>query len=140
MTPIQAAQVSSLVRQIRQYDANFQYSTIAPRGYQYNRQDVSFLMDLLRQYEESAVCTANGLPRPSINYGSTPNGLPFTRHYGTETGPVRRLPGSAPDEAIGRGASTANANGTTTHYDPINNVTVVIGRGGIVSAHRGPPD
>jgi len=138
--PILQANIATLTARIRMYDTNFQYATIAPRGYRYNRQDVGNLTDLLRQYEASAMCTANGLPRPRIDYGSTPNGLPFTRHYGTETGPVRQLPGSVIDEAMGRGAASSNSNGTTTYYDAANNVTVVIGAGGVVSAHRGPPD
>ena len=139
MGPVHAAQVSNLISQIRRYDSNFRYSTIAPPGYRYNRQDVNFLTDLLRQYEQSAMCTANGLPRPRVDYGSTPNGVPFTRHYGTETGPVRRLPGSVLDQAIGQGGQPG-ARGSTVYYDPVNNVTVVTGHGGVVSAHRGPPE
>lgn len=137
---ISAAQVSSLVTQIRRYDANFNYATIAPRGYRYNERDVEFLRDLLRQYEESAVCTANGLPRPRIDYGSTPNGIPFTRHYGTETGPVRNMPGSVIDNAIANGVPRFNPrDGTTSYYDAINNVTVVVGRDGVVSSRIGNP-
>lgn len=138
--PISAAQVSSLVTQIRRYDANFNYATIAPRGYRYNERDVEFLRDLLRQYEESAVCTANGLPRPRIDYGSTPSGIPFARHYGTETGPVRNMPGSVVDNAIVNGVSRFNPrDGTTSYYDAINNVTVVVGRDGVVSSRIGNP-
>jgi RHS repeat-associated protein len=36
----------------------------------------------------------------AFKYGSTPEGRPFTRHYGTETGPVRNIPGSILDNTI----------------------------------------
>jgi hypothetical protein len=129
-----------LINQIRRYDANFQYSTVAPRNYRYNTQDAEFLMDLLGQYENSAMCTANGLPRPTINYGSTPNGVPFSRHYGTETAPVRRLPGSLLDSVIATGTPRTSPDGTTSYYDAVNNVTVVVGRNGIVSARVDMPN
>ncbi len=137
---ISNVQVSILVTAIRRYDANFNYATIAPRGYNYGRQDVQLLRDLLRQYVDSAICVANGLPRPRIDYGSTPNGVPFTRHYGTETGPVRNMPGSLLDQVIAVGIPRINSReGSTSYYDAINNVTVVVGRDGIMSSRVGMP-
>ncbi|QDQ29364.1 hypothetical protein FNU76_16800 [Chitinimonas arctica] len=130
------ATVNRTIEQIRTYDPNFRYAIVAPQGYRYNRQDAEYVADLLKQYQASQVCTANGQPRPPINYGSTPNGVPFTRHYGTETGPVRNLPVSVLDQAISNGTSTPGRNNSTVHFDPVNNVTVVVGRGGIMSAHK----
>ncbi len=73
-------------------------------------------------------------------FGSTPEGRPFTQHYGTETGPVRNIPGSVVDNTINTVEGVPGANGTTVYYDPVNDMTVVTGRGGgIVSAHRGCP-
>jgi hypothetical protein len=73
-------------------------------------------------------------------YGQTPEGRPFTQHYGTETGPIRNIPGSIVDQTINDYPGVPGRNGTTIHYDPNNNVTVVTGRGGsIVSARKGPP-
>lgn len=133
---INYANVNRSIEQIRTYDPNFKYATVAPPGYRYNRQDVEYLNDLLRQYQASNECTANGLPRPSINYGTTPNGVPFTRHYGTETGPVRNLPGSLIDHIISNGNATSGRNNSTIYYDPVNNATVVVGSGGIMSVHK----
>jgi RHS repeat-associated protein len=125
------AQVDRVVDEIRQYDPNFRYATIAPPGYRYGRQDIDTLNDILRQYRNDSSCR--------INYGSTPSGIPFTRHYGAETGPVRNLPGSLLD-AIAHGAKPiAGANNTTVYYDPVNDVTVVTGANGVVSARSGPP-
>ena len=73
-------------------------------------------------------------------YGATPEGRPFTKHYGTETGPVRNIPGSVADNTINTTAGVPGRNGTTVHYDPVNNVTVVTGNGGsIMSVHKGAP-
>jgi RHS repeat-associated protein len=73
-------------------------------------------------------------------YGSTPGGRPYTKHYGTETGPVRNIPPSIVDETIIRNPGVRVPGGKTVHYDPTNDVTVVTGRGGsIVSARRGKP-
>ena len=133
---VNSANVNRTVEQIRTYDPNFRYSTIAPIGYRYNRQDVEYLNNLLEQYKESSQCTANGLPRPPINYGSTPNGVPFTRHYGAETGPVRNLPVSLIDQVISNGNATPGRNNSTVYYDPVNNTTVVVGSGGVMSVHK----
>ena len=79
-------------------------------------------------------------PPDEAPYGSTPNGRPFTKHYGTQTGPDRNIPGSVVDQTIDDYPGVPGRNGTTVHYDPDNDVTVVTGRGGgIVSARRGAP-
>ena len=79
-------------------------------------------------------------PKPDPKYGATPEGRPYTKHYGTETGPQRNIPGSVVDHVINTTKGVPGRGGTTVHYDPVNNVTVVTGRGGaIVSAHKGPP-
>lgn len=73
-------------------------------------------------------------------YGSTSAGRPYTRHYGTETGPQRNIPGSVVDEAIDNYPGKLVDGGKTVHYDPVNDITVVTGDGqSIVSVHRGPP-
>ncbi len=73
-------------------------------------------------------------------FGSTPEGRTFTKHYGLETGPERNIPGSVVDQTINESPGVPGRGGTTVHYDPNNDVTVVTGRnGGIVSARRGEP-
>jgi RHS repeat-associated protein len=73
-------------------------------------------------------------------YGRTPAGRPFTRHYGTETGPDRNLPGSLVDHVIDSFTGKPTSDRKTVHYDPENDVTVVTGDGdSIVSVHKGPP-
>jgi hypothetical protein len=73
-------------------------------------------------------------------WGQTPEGRPFTKHYGTEIGPVRNIPGSVVDQTINDYPGVPGRNGTTVYYDPNNDVTVVTGRNGaIVSARRGAP-
>jgi hypothetical protein len=73
-------------------------------------------------------------------HGSTPEGRPFTKHYGTDTGPQRNIPGTVVDETIRKAPGKPAGGGKTVHYDPENNVTVVTGDGGsIVSVHKGPP-
>ena len=73
-------------------------------------------------------------------FGSTPEGRPFTEHYGLERGPERNIPGSVVDQTINENPGVPGRNGTTIHYDPGNDVTVVTGdNGAIVSARRGPP-
>jgi RHS repeat-associated protein len=69
--------VDEAVDQIRQYDPGFRYATLAAPGYRYSRQDLDYLNDLLAQYRRSASCPA---PGTRINYGTTPAGLPFSRH------------------------------------------------------------
>ncbi len=81
----------------------------------------------------------NGPTRGST-YGTTPAGRPLTRHYGTERGPIRNIPGSVVDNTIDTTVGIPVSGGKVVHYDPVNDVTVVTGRGGgIVSAHRGKP-
>ncbi len=73
-------------------------------------------------------------------YGSTPEGRPFTKHYGIETGPERNIPGSVVDNTINTTKGVPVEGGKTVHYDPNNDVTVVTGDGGsIVSVHKGAP-
>jgi RHS repeat-associated protein len=128
-------QVESLVEQIQNYDPGFRYATIAPIGYTYTNQDIETLENILQQYQSQTSCTKDG----RINYGETPAGRPFTRHYGAETGPVRNLPPSLLDAILDGTVGAPGASGTTVHYDADNNVTVVTGTNGIVSAHVGPP-
>jgi RHS repeat-associated protein len=72
--------------------------------------------------------------------GSTPEGRPFTKHYGLETGPERNIPGSIVDQTVNENPGVPGRGGTTVYYDPKNDVTVVTGRNGaIVSARRGAP-
>lgn len=74
------------------------------------------------------------------DYGTTPGGRPFTKHYCTETGPVRNLPGTVVDNTIENATGVPVSGGKTVYYDPVNNVTVVTGDGGsIVSARKGKP-
>ena len=87
--------------------------------------------------------TDDGVPDDQITgpkYGATPEGRPFTKHYGTETGPVRNIPGSLVDQTINNNEGVPGRNNTNVYYDPVNDLTVVTGRGGgIVSARRGSP-
>ncbi len=77
---------------------------------------------------------------PGNNYGSTPEGRPFTKHYGTDTGPERNIPGSVVDNTVNTTKGVAVQGRKTVHYDPENNVTVVTGDGGsIVSVRKGKP-
>jgi len=78
---------------------------------------------------------ARWIPR----YGATPQGRPFTKHYGTETGPIRNIPGSVIDNTINTTEGVAGRGGSTVYYDPGNDVTVVTGDRGIMSARRRPP-
>jgi len=79
---------------------------------------------------------AAGMP----TYGATPKGRPLTKHYATETGPKRNIPGSVVDNTIDTTKGVQVKGDKTVHYDPRNNVTVVTGRGqSIVSSHKGPP-
>lgn len=75
-----------------------------------------------------------------LKYGSTPEGRPFTKHYVTETGPKRNIPGSVVDHTINNTEGIPAGGGKTVHFDPENNITVVTGDGeSIVSVHKGPP-
>jgi len=82
----------------------------------------------------------NKAVRDAPKYGSTPAGRPFTKHYGTETGPLRNIPGSVVDDVIKNNPGVSGRGGTVVHYDPVKDVTVVTGDGGsIVSVRKGPP-
>jgi RHS repeat-associated protein len=82
----------------------------------------------------------SGVDSVAPKYGATPQGRPFTKHYGTETGPVRNIPGSVVDNTINTTTGVPVKGDKTVHYDPGNNVTFVTGDGGsIVSVHKGPP-
>lgn len=73
-------------------------------------------------------------------YGVTPEGRPFTKHYGTERGPVRKIPGSVVNNTINMTKGVPVEGGKIIHYDPVNNVTVVTGdEGSIVSVHKEKP-
>jgi hypothetical protein len=80
-------------------------------------------------------------PGPQVPvYGTTPKGRRFTKHYGTESGPARNIPGSVIDNTIDTTKGVPVEGGKTVYYDPVNDVTVVTGDGGsIVTAHKGPP-
>ncbi|WP_230439615.1 RHS repeat-associated core domain-containing protein [Xanthomonas melonis] len=124
-------EVPYLVRQIQNYEPTFRYQTIGPVGYRYNNQDASFLRDILRQHEQrqSQQCPER------INYGSTPSGIPLSRHYSTER-VDRNIPISLVDY-IASNVPGRPVRGAMSHYDPVNDVTVVIGRNGVITSHRG---
>ena len=85
----------------------------------------------------SAIVTRKG---GGGKYGTTPKSRPLTKHYSTETGPKRNIPGSVVDNTIDTTRGVPVGGGKTVHYDSKNNVTVVTGDGGsIVSARKGPP-
>jgi RHS repeat-associated protein len=73
-------------------------------------------------------------------YGTTPAGRPFTKHYATETGPKRNIPVSLVDSIIDNVQGIPIEGGKTAYYDSENNVTVITGDGGsIVSVRKGEP-
>ncbi|SUZ26375.1 RhsD protein [Xanthomonas euroxanthea] len=124
-------EVPYLVRQIQNYEPTFRYQTVGPVGYRYNNQDASFLRDILRQHEQrqSQQCPER------INYGSTPSGIPLSRHYSTER-VDRNIPISLVDY-IANNVPGRPERGAMNHYDPINDVTVIMGRNGVITSHRG---
>ena len=76
----------------------------------------------------------------AAEYGATPKGRPFTKHYATDTGPKRNIPGSVVDNTIDTTKGVSVKGGKTVHFDPSNNVTVVTGDSGrIVSVHKSHP-
>ena len=79
-------------------------------------------------------------PAPKVHiYGKTPGGRPYTAHYSLDRA-NRKIPPSVVDNTIDTTKGTPGRNGTTVHYDPVNNVTVVTGDGqSIVTVHRGKP-
>ena len=72
-------------------------------------------------------------------HGTTPQGRPYTHHYGEETGPGRKIPGSVVDSIIETIPPHRTADGKNVRYDPENEITVVTGRSGIISVHYGKP-
>ena len=63
--PISAAQVSNLLRDIRQYDSNFSYQTFRPTSgpnSAYTRADVNALSRILRDMQRNAACSRDGVP------------------------------------------------------------------------------
>jgi RHS repeat-associated protein len=134
MTTVEAVaqvQVPYLVRQIQQYEPTFRYQTIGPRGYRYNNQDTSFLQGILRQHQANQ---GQSCPAP-ITYGRTPGGIPLSRHYSTER-VDRNIPVSLIDSIVNTTRGTPNR-GAISHYDRVNDVTVVIGNNGVITSHRG---
>ncbi len=102
--------------------------------------DVSGAGEEAAGVEGAADAGADAVGTEGSGFGSTPEERPFTRHYGLETGPERNIPGSVVDQTINETPGVPGRNGTTVHYDPNNDVTVVTGQnGGIVSARRGAP-
>lgn len=124
------ARVIRLTEQIRLYDPTFRYAIHAPPNYRYSRHDVEFLQSVLRWREQGEGC---------FNYGSTPQGRPLTRHYSTETGPTRNVPGSLIDSVVNRVRPVRTEDGRAIYSDPVNDITVVIGTHGVMSVRRGPP-
>ncbi len=77
---------------------------------------------------------------PARDFGSTPGGRPFTKHYALDTGPQRNIPMSVLDNTIDTVDGLPIEGQKVVYYDPVNNVTVVTGRGNsIVSSRKGPP-
>jgi hypothetical protein len=73
-------------------------------------------------------------------YGTTPAGRPFTKHYATETGPQRNIPVTLVDSIIDDVQGIAIEAGKTLYYDLTNDITVITGDGdSIVSVHKGQP-
>ena len=135
-----ARDVVNLTNQIRQSNPAFNYAILARPGYRYNRQDVDFLRDILRQEQQSLSCPVGATP-PRTDFGRTPAGTNLTMHYSAETGPTRNVPGSVIDSVISISTpGISPRNGAKVYYDSANNVTVVTGRGGIMSSHVGPPN
>ncbi|MCC6698193.1 MAG: RHS repeat-associated core domain-containing protein, partial [Candidatus Hydrogenedentes bacterium] len=71
--------------------------------------------------------------------GQTPAGRPLGSHYARDRA-SRNIPGSALDEAIREDPAGMDiGGGKIAHYDPKNNLTVVTGKRGIISSHKGKP-
>ena len=70
---------------------------------------------------------------------TTPGGIPFSDHYLHHTGPKRNIPGSVIDETVNSSKPFDAGDGKAGFYDPGNNVTVILGNEGVVSAHKGKP-
>jgi hypothetical protein len=81
----------------------------------------------------------NETPGQSSPHGTTPDGRPYTHHYGEETGPERNIPGSVVDHIIESVPPHRTPDGKNVRYDSTNDITVVTGRNGIISVHPGKP-
>lgn len=125
------ANVPYLIREIQRYEPSFKYQTVGPVGYRYNRQDVDFLSGILRQHRDRA---GQSCPAP-IDYGRTPGGIPLSRHYSTER-VDRNIPISLIDSVV-NGSRGEPSRGAVRYYDAGNDVTVIIGNNGVITAHRG---
>jgi len=76
----------------------------------------------------------------AVEYGSTPAGRTWSSHYANDTAAIREIPGSVIDNTIDTVKGIPAERGKTVFFDPINNITVVTGDGGvIVSARKGKP-
>jgi RHS repeat-associated protein len=78
-------------------------------------------------------------PRLRPNDGRTPQGRALSPHYEWGEGPPRNVPGSVVDHVINNYPGQRAPGGTRVYYDRVNDVTIVTGNDGIVSARRGPP-
>jgi RHS repeat-associated protein len=131
-------QVNSLISQIQMYTPRYDYAIIARSGYRFNQTDVNYLRDILRQKQERFTCPTNGSP-PPVNYGQTPGGMSHSPHY-SEAAPTRNIPGSVIDHVVENiRPNISPRNQTSVYYDSVNNLTVVTGRDGVVSARKGVP-
>jgi RHS repeat-associated protein len=54
--PFNQAEINRLIREIRRYDPEYQYSIIAPRDYEYTREDVNTLRDVLSELRNASQC------------------------------------------------------------------------------------
>lgn len=107
-------------------------SSIAPKSESYRSDDSS-------PPEESAEGEPNETSGQTSPNGTTPQGRPYTHHYGEETGPDRKIPGSVVDSIIETIPPHRTSDGKNVRYDPVNEITVVTGRNGIISVHYGKP-
>jgi RHS repeat-associated protein len=80
-------------------------------------------------------------PTGESPFGNTPEGRPLSKHYATETGPGRNIPGSVVDETINHPTQTQQLGDRTVYYSGDNDVTVVVSKttGKIMSARKGKP-
>jgi RHS repeat-associated protein len=80
-------------------------------------------------------------PTGESPYGNTPEGRPLSKHYATETGPQRNIPGSVVDETINHPSHTQELGDRRAYYSSDNNVTVVVSKttGKIMSVRKGMP-
>ena len=117
------------------------FSIFSPMGTDYGLNDPSALQQQsganLGMAMLAGALFGGGKPKPKPS--TTPAGRPLSPHYEFGEGPCRNIPGSVVDSTIDNYPGVGAPSGTTVYYDPVNDVTVVTGNDGIVSAHRGPP-